>query len=89
MASYKILWKHSAERDLRNIDRQQIPRIIEAIERLADDPFPLQHHKLRSTEQFYRIRVGDYRVVYQVDIKTNVVIIYYVRHRSKAYRELQ
>lgn len=88
MAFYKILWKRSAERDLRGIDRKQIPRIIKAVELLADDPFPPQHLKLRSTEQFYRIRVGDYGVVYQVDAETGTVIIFYIRHRRKAYREL-
>jgi len=40
MGSYKILWKSSVEKDLRNIDPQHIPRIIEAIGHLADDPIP-------------------------------------------------
>ncbi|MBS7269231.1 MAG: type II toxin-antitoxin system RelE/ParE family toxin [Candidatus Freyarchaeota archaeon] len=88
MASYRLFWKRSAEHDLRSIDRQQIPRIIEAVENLADNPFPPQHRKLRGAEQFYRIRVGEYRVVYQVDVEAGAVIIYYVRHRKKAYREV-
>ncbi|MHA1580719.1 MAG: type II toxin-antitoxin system RelE family toxin [Candidatus Freyarchaeota archaeon] len=88
MASYRILWKRSAERDLRNIERQKVPRIISAVERLADDPFPPQHRKLRITERLCRIRVGEYRIIYQVDIQTRDVIIYYIRHRRKAYRKL-
>ena len=42
MASYEIQWKHSAERELRGIDRQFISRILEAIDSLSDDPFPSQ-----------------------------------------------
>ena len=87
MGSYEIRWKRSAERDLRNIDPQQIPRIIQAIEFLADNPFPSQCRKLRGSERDYRIRVGDYRVVYQVDTKRKLVTIYHVRHRREAYRE--
>lgn len=87
MGSYDIRWKGSAEWDLRNIDPQQIPRIIQAVEFLADNPFPTQCRKLRGSEQDYRIRVGDYRVIYQVDVKANMVTIYHVRHRREAYRK--
>ncbi|MEX2722199.1 MAG: type II toxin-antitoxin system RelE/ParE family toxin [Candidatus Wukongarchaeota archaeon] len=87
MGSYKVLWKKSAERDLRNIDLQQIPRIIKAVESLEDDPFPPQSRKLRGSKQTYRIRVGDYRIIYQADIKAKVVIIYHIRHRKVTYRK--
>jgi mRNA interferase RelE/StbE len=50
MASYEIEWKGSAERELRGIDRQYIPRILEAVETLAENPFPLQSNKLRGGE---------------------------------------
>ena len=86
MDSYEIRWKRSAERDLRKIDPQQIPRIIRAVESLADNPFPPQYRKLRGSEQDYRIRVGDYRVIYQVDTRTKIVTIYHLRHRKEAYR---
>ena len=87
MGSYEIRWKGSAERDLRNIDPQQILRVIQAIESLVDNPFPSQCRKLRGSERDYRIRVGDYRVIYQVDVKAKVVTIYHVRHRREAYRK--
>ena len=88
MGSFEIQWKRSAERDLRNVDRQHIPRIVKTIEALADDPFPYQYCKLQGTERLYRIRVGDYRAIYQVDTEAKVVIIYYIRHRREAYRGL-
>jgi len=86
MGSYKVQWKRSAERDLRRLDPQQIPRIIQAVDSLTADPFRRGYRKLRGVERAYRIRVGDYRVVYQVDMKAEIVIIYHVRHRGEAYR---
>ena len=88
MASFEIQFKSSAERDLQNIDKQYIPRIIKTIESLAANPFPLQYCKLRGTERLYRIRVGDYRVIYQVDTEAKIVTIYSIRHRRSAYRRL-
>lgn len=86
MGSYEIQWKGSAERELRRIDVQQIARIIQAVDALADDPFPQGYRKLHGTEHEYGIRVGDYRVIYQVDVRAKVVIIYHVRHRREARR---
>jgi mRNA interferase RelE/StbE len=87
MHPYEIVWKSSAERELRNIDSSIIPRIIKTIGLLANDPFPSQCRKLRGSERNYRVRVGDYRVIYQVDVKTKVIIIYHVRHRKEAYHK--
>jgi mRNA interferase RelE/StbE len=66
MASYEVEWKTSAVRELRGIDKQYIPRIIETVESLSNNPFPSQHRNLHGVEASYRIRVGDYRVIYQV-----------------------
>jgi mRNA interferase RelE/StbE len=87
MASYEIQWKHSAEKDLRGIDRQFITRLLEAIDSLSDDPFPSQHRKLYGSESSYRIRIGDYRVIYQVDLEKKIIVIYHVRHRKDIYRK--
>ncbi len=86
MGSYEIKWKHSAEKDLRSIDRQCIPQILKVIESLADNPFQLKSRKLQGAEASYRIRVGDYRIIYQVDIKEKLIVIYHVRHRKEVYR---
>ena len=63
MASCRIEWKRSAERDLRGIDREQIPRIIAAVDRLARSPTSAGSRKLVGSEHVYRIRGGDYRVI--------------------------
>ncbi len=86
MVSYKSVWKGSSEHDLRKIDRQYISRILKAIESLADDPFPVQSRKLKDSESSYRLRIGDYRVIYQVDSQSKILTIYHVRHRKDAYK---
>jgi len=45
------------------------------------------YRKLQGTNKLYRIRVGDYRIIYQVDTNKNFLTIYYVRHRREAYRK--
>jgi len=53
---------------------------------LATDPFPSSARKLRGAENTYRLRVGNYRVIYQVEHWRSRVVIYHVRHRKDAYR---
>jgi mRNA interferase RelE/StbE len=86
MGSYEINFCRSAEKELRNLDRQIILRIDRAIEALSDDPFPIGYRKLKDGEKEYRIRVGDYRVVYGVDAKEKRITIFKIRHRSEAYK---
>lgn len=87
MASYEVIWKRSTERELRNIDPQQIGRVLQSAEALGRNPFPPQHRQLRGSDREYRLRVGDYRVTYQVDTAARIVTIYHVRHRREAYRQ--
>lgn len=87
MGLYRINPKGSVEHDLRKIHRQYIPKILEAIEGLAENPFPPQSKKLKDSESSYRLRIGDYRVIYQVDTQEMTVDIYCVRHRKDAYRK--
>ena len=75
MGLFKIDPKGSLEHDLRRIDKQYIPRILDAIESLAENPFPVQSRKMKGSESSYRLRVGDYHV------------IYHARHRKEAYKK--
>jgi len=88
MDSYSVSFKKSAEKDLRKIPKEFIPHIFQHIENLAAEPVPHDAYKLASAENLYRIRVGDYRVIYQVLHESREVIVYYIRHRSVAYRGL-
>jgi mRNA interferase RelE/StbE len=86
MDSFRIEFARSATKDLRGIDRQWIPRILEAIENLADNPLPVGCKKLVGSEHTFRIRVGDYRIVYDIQGSELVVYVVRVRHRRDVYR---
>jgi mRNA interferase RelE/StbE len=86
MVSFKIDLRGSSEQDLKKIDRQYIPKIIEEIGYLGHNPFPVQSKKLKDSESSYRLRVGDYRIIYQVDKENKAIVVYHIRHRKDAYK---
>lgn len=86
MASYSVLLKPSVEKDLRALPKSAVKRVWTKLEALAGEPLPAQSIKLSGAEALYRVRVGDYRVVYSVDHQSKLVLIHYVRHRKDAYR---
>jgi mRNA interferase RelE/StbE len=88
MASYKVILKPSVEKDLRSLPREVVKRVFRRIEMLKDDPLPRQSLKLSGAEQLYRIRVGEYRIVFGVDKEHLQVTIHHVRHRRDVYRQL-
>jgi len=88
MDPYSVAFKKSAEKDLRKIPRDIIPNIFLHIENLAGDPVPHEAYKIASAENLYRIRVGDYRIIFQVLHESREVTVIYIRHRSIAYRGL-
>jgi mRNA interferase RelE/StbE len=86
MASFNIQWRSSTRKDLRSFPKQEVARILAAVEQLAEEPFPHGSQKLTGSEHVFRIRVGDYRVVYEVLMAARVVEIQRVRHRKEVYR---
>ena len=83
---YRIAFVRSARQDLERLPRQVAMRVLSRIEDLAHDPRPRNSRKLRGQDAFWRIRVGDYRDVYDVSDTNRSVEIMVVRHRSAAYR---
>jgi mRNA interferase RelE/StbE len=86
MASYQIEWKRSALKELEKLPRQYIPKIIAAVKELSNNPQPQGSKKLAGSEQTYRIREADYRIVYEVFENRLIILIIRVRHRKDAYR---
>jgi mRNA interferase RelE/StbE len=85
-AVYRILLERAVERDLRRLSAEIHDRIIRAIQGLARNPRPPGCRKLTGTENDWRIRVGDYRVVYDIDDAVRLVRVIRVRHRREVYR---
>ena len=74
MATYRIDWKASALRELKRLDRKIVPRIITAVEALSSNPFPSGVKKLHGGESTFRIRIGDFRVIYEVVVRKAIII---------------
>ncbi len=85
MESYRIEWKRSAIKELKRLPREAVRRILQVVEPLARDPYPLGIRKLVGSEHIYRIRVGDYRVIYNVQESILVIHIIRVGHRKDIY----
>ena len=85
MGSYSVHLKRSATKEIEALPRKDRARIIERIRILSDDPRPAGSTKL-SGREVYRIRQGDYRIVYAVDDQDRVVMVTVVAHRRDAYR---
>ena len=86
MDSYQVTFARSARKELQALQHDLAERILTAIEELASDPRPPGCRKLRDSGDLWRIRVGDYRVVYSIDDRERLVDVVLVRHRSDVYR---
>lgn len=84
---YQVLIKTSAERDVRRLPGDVRERVASAILALQEEPRPPGVRKLKGRDRGgWRIRVGNYRVVYGIDDNLRQVIVYRVRHRRDVYR---
>ena len=84
MAKYKVIFKKSVAKDLRNIPSRDVKRILQKFDTLVDNPRPEGCVKLSSLE-LYRVRQGIYRIVYEIQDDMLVVQVIKVAHRSKVY----
>ncbi len=82
---YQLVYKQSVAKDLRKLPRIDLRRIIAKIEQLAEQPRPAAAIKLHGKADLYRIRQGDYRIIYQIDDKIVTVIVVKVGHRKNIY----
>jgi len=83
---FKIEFTRSAIKELKKLPKQAIQRITPRIDALAKDPYPPGSVKLSGSEKVWRIRIGDYRVVYSVEEVIELITIERIRHRKDAYR---
>jgi mRNA interferase RelE/StbE len=84
--AFRVEWKKSTRKDLRKLPASTVERIVETVEGLAENPFPHGVEKLSGSEHAYRVRLGDYRIVYEVVTESKLIEIQRVRHRKDVYR---
>ena len=86
MEPVSIQWRSSTKKDIRSLPRQEVARVIEAVGHLATEALPHGSQKLSGSERTYRIRVGAYRIIYEIFTESRVVEIQRVRRRKDVYR---
>ena len=83
---YEVYLERAAERDLRRLSPKDFHQIIPQVKSLAENPRPTGCRKITGSKSDWRIRIGDYRVIYEIDEKAKTVKVMRVRHRREAYR---
>ena len=86
--AYRIVVTRRAEKDLAALPKAALRRIDAKILSLASAPRPAEAVKLKGADTLYRVRVGDYRIVYEVQDDAVVIVIVRVGHRREVYRGL-
>jgi len=87
MSQYKVFFKASADRQLRKLPDALQRRIVSEVALLARNPRPKGAVKMAGCDNLWRIRVGDYRVVYEIHDDRLVVLVLRVAHRKDVYRQ--
>ena len=85
--SYEVIFETAADRDIKKLPAEIVKRVDEAVALLSDTPRPVGSLKLKQFgDSVYRIRVGDYRVLYHVDDEQKQIKVIRIRIRPKAYK---
>lgn len=85
---YELLIERHAEKDLKKLSSQLFSQIMAKIRALAMNPHPQGSRKISGSAKDWRLRVGNYRILYEVDNRANTVTIMRVKHRKDVYRDL-
>lgn len=84
--TYTIEFSRAAEKQLLSVQKQDLRKIAQKIDKLSSNPLPSGYEKLKGSEDLYRIRQGDYRIIYTVAEKKLLVLIIKIGHRREIYR---
>ena len=86
--SFQIVLKQSVLKDIRRIPRSIVQAIQERIAALAENPFPANAEPIKGYRHHYRIRIGNYRVIYEVAAKIRIITVIRIGDRKGVYRNL-
>ncbi len=85
--SYAVLIPKPVQKQLDDLPEDVRSRIVEKILSLAEQPRPLGVKKLKGFEKEYRVRVGEYRIRYEINDETSTVVVLHCKHRKDIYRK--
>jgi len=83
---HEVYLERSAERDIKRLSADDFRRLILHIQALAENPRPPGSRKITGSKSDWRIRIGEYRVIYEIDDRNKAVRVMRIRHRREAYR---
>jgi mRNA interferase RelE/StbE len=84
--AYRLVLTRAARKDLDRLPKEVLERADPLILALAENPRPFGSEKLQGFQNLYRLRVGKYRIIYEIDKAVSVVTIAKIEHRKSAYR---
>lgn len=87
MAKYKILFSSTAEKSLKRIPQKHLVRILDVIQALSLNPYPDGCRKLTGEDNAFRVRYGQYRIIYEIENKRLIVLVLKIGHRKDIYKK--
>lgn len=84
---YKIFFSKPAQKQLSSIPKAALKKVAQKIEKLSSNPLPPGHEKMAGMDNCYRIRQGDYRIIYTIQDKELIVLVLKIGHRREVYRQ--
>jgi len=85
--AYELLIERRAEKDIKKLDASLFSLVAKKIKSLSENTYPPGSRKLSGSQNDWRIRIGDYRVLYEIDTKAQTIKIMRVKHRREVYRD--
>jgi len=87
VANYKILFSSTAEKSLKKIPKKDLVRILDVIQALSSNPYPDGCRKLSGEVRAFRVRFGQYRIIYEIENKKLIVLVLKIGHRRDIYKK--
>jgi len=83
---YEVYLERRAERDLKKLSKELFYRIIPHIKALSENPKPPGCRKITGSKSDWRVRVGEFRIIYEIDTRKKAIKVMRIRHRKEVYR---
>ena len=83
---YEVYIEQAAEKDLKALPVEYFRNVIRRIQALSNNPHPSGCRKIKGSDNYWRIRIGNYRVLYEIDSTAKAVRVFRVKHRREIYR---
>lgn len=85
---YQVKFKPSAKKEFESFDKKIKIQIASKIDKLAENPESLKPEKIQGSDSFYRIRSGDYRIIYEIIDNQLIILVVKIGHRREIYKKL-